>query len=280
MIKLNLPKGDGPLEQIEECLRVIKEMENLSQKSKKISLDFSEIQWILPCSALLLGGKIDEIKNKGIKINYIVPENENVKKYFLDIGFPFGTTKQGDTYYPINHFNNKENINEKINMLVESMSKKIPEEFGDSIPYLLAELTDNIEQHSQFTHASIMAQYFPKKNYIDIGILDNGLSIPCVFEKNKISFSKDYEAIDKALKGTTTKKEDGLRGYGLQSSKKIVRDLIDGELHIISRKGAIIFKPDFFSQKCELAKNSLGGTLIYMRLNTPSKSLNIYPHLE
>lgn len=280
MIKLNLPKGDGPIEQIEGCLRVVKEMENLSQKSKKIDLDFSELQWILPCSALLLGGKIDEIENKGIKVSYISPENKDVKKYLKDIGFPFGTTKQGDTYYPINHFSNKENINEKINILVESMGEKIPEEFGDSIPYLLAELTDNIEQHSQFTHASIMAQYFPKKNYVDIGILDNGLSIPRVFEKNKISFSEDYEAIDKALKGTTTKKEEGLRGYGLQSSKKIVRDLIDGELHIISRRGAIIFKPDFFSQKYEFVKNSLGGTLIYMRLNTPSKHLNILPYLE
>ena len=174
MIKLNLPRGDGPVEQIKACLEIIKKIENLSQKSKKIDLDFSKLQWILPCSALLLGGKIDEVKNKGIEIICISPENKTVEKYLKDIGFPFGTTKQGGTYYPINHFSNKENINERINILVKSISKKIPEEFGDSIPYLLAELTDNIEQHSQFTHASIIAQYFPQKNYVDIGILDNG----------------------------------------------------------------------------------------------------------
>jgi len=242
-------------------------------------LDFSELQWILPCSALLLGGKIDEVKNKGIKVDYVSPENKNVKKYLLDIGFPLGTTKQGDTYYPINHFNNKEDINKRVNILLDSINNKIPKEFGDAIPYLLAELTDNIEQHSQFTHASIMAQYFPRKNYVDIGILDNGLSIPGVFKRNKIPFSEDCGAINKALKGTTTKKE-GLRGYGLQSSKKIVRDLINGELHIISGKGTIIFAPDSFSKKYEFARNSLGGTLIYMRLDAPPKRLNIYPHLE
>lgn len=280
MIKLNLPRGDNPIEQIEECLRIIKEIEILTQKNKKIELDFSEIQWILPCSALLLGGKINEIENRGIKADYIPPENDAVKQYLLDIGFPFGTKKQGDTYYPINHFTNKDDINKEVNILLESMANKIPDEFGDSIPYLLAELTDNIEQHSKFTHASIMAQYFPKKNYIDIGILDNGLSIPGVFEKNKISFSQDNEAIDKALKGATTKNEEPSRGYGLQSSKKIVRDLINGELHIISRKGAMVFKPETFSKSHEFKKNSLKGTLIYMRLNDPPKRLNIYPHLE
>ena len=222
----------------------------------------------MPCSALLLGGKIDEVETNGIKIDYLSPKNKEVKKYLSDIGFPFGTKKQGETYYPINHIINNEDINKEVNILLESMANKIPEEFGDSIPYLLAELTDNIEQHSQFTHASIMAQYFPRKKYVDIGILDNGLSIPTVFEKNKISFSQDNDAIDKALKGTTTKKE-GSRGYGLSSSKKIIRDLINGTLHILSRRGVKIFEPSLFSKSYELEKSSLKGTLIYMRLNVP-----------
>ena len=280
MIKIDLPTGDNPIKQIEECLKVIKEIESLSKKNQEIKLDFSDIQWILPCSALLLGGKIDEVEKKGIKIGYIFPKNKEVKKYLLDIGFPFGTKKQGETYYPINHIVSNKDINKEVNDLLESMANKIPKEFGDSIPYLLAELTDNIEQHSQFTHASIMAQYFPKKKYVDIGILDNGLSIPKVFEENKISFSQDNDAIDKALKGTTTKEEEGLRGYGLSSSKKIIRDLINGILYIISRKGVKIFEPDLFSKSYELGKNSLKGTLIYMRLNVPPKRLNIYPYLE
>ncbi len=57
MIKIDLPTGDDPIKQIGECLRVIKEIENLSKKNQEIQLDFSDVQWILTCSALLLGGK-------------------------------------------------------------------------------------------------------------------------------------------------------------------------------------------------------------------------------
>ncbi len=98
---------------------------------------------------IVIGGKIDEVETNRIKIDYLSPKNKEVKKYLSDIGFPFGTKKQGATYYPINHIINNEDINKEVNALLESMADKIPEEFGDSIPYLLAELTDNIEQHSQ-----------------------------------------------------------------------------------------------------------------------------------
>ncbi|MFC1682139.1 ATP-binding protein [Nanoarchaeota archaeon] len=280
MIKLNLPNVDSPVAQIKETLKIINEIDLVAQKEKELNLDLSSIEWILPCSALLLSAKIDEMKTQGYKISYIEPDNNFVRNYLITIGFPFGTETQGETYYPVNHFNNKDDINKKVGAFVNDINKKLPDKFGDSVLYILGELTDNIEQHSQFTHASIMAQYFPNKEYLDIGILDNGLSIPGVFEKNKIPFSKDCEAVDNALKGTTTKKEEGTRGFGLSSSKKIIRDLIDGELHIISRKGAIIFEPESFSKKYEFDKNSLKGTMIYMRLNIPSKRLNIYPYLE
>src|SRR3989344_2971724 len=268
VIKIILSESDDPIKHIEGCLDIIHRIENLYEKKENIALDFSEVSWILPCSALLLGGKIDEIKNQNIKINFISPTNEKVKKYLLDIGFPFGTQELGKTYHSINHFGSKDNVNEKVNKLFHTMEDKIPKQFGVTIQYLLAELTDNIEQHSHFTHSSIMAQFFPHKNYIDIGILDNGLSIPKVFEDNGIPFSEDFEAIEKAMAGVTTKKGDISRGFGLQSTKKIVRDLCDGELHIISRHGALIFEHNSFSKKYKFINNSLKGTLIYIRLKT------------
>ena len=280
MIKINLPRGDNPIKQIESCLDVTEQIDFLIKEKKEIGLDFSDVEWILPCSALLLAGKIDELKSKRENVNLIPPKKEIVKKYLLDIGFPFGTKKQGETYSPINHFGKEVLINKEVNELFNSIQNKLPKQFGDSILYLLAELTDNIEQHSKFTHASIMVQYFPQKKYIDIEILDNGLSIPKVFEDNEISFTDDCDAITKAMSGTTTKKEDGTRGFGLQSTKRIVRDLCDGELYIISRGGALIFEPNLLSKRHNLSRNVLKGTLVYIRLKTPSKDLNIYPHLE
>ncbi len=280
MIKINLPRGDNPVEQIEKCLSILEQIDSLIEKKKDVSLDFSDVEWILPCSALLLASKINEMTSKSVKVIIIPPKKEKVKKHLTDIGFPFGTKKQGETYHPINHFEKGVSMNKEVNELLDNMNNKIPKQFGSSVPYLLGELTDNIEQHSQFTHASIMAQYFHQKEYVDIGILDNGLSIPKVFENNKISFTEDFDAIAKAMSGVTTKKEDGTRGFGLQSTKKIVRDLCDGELFIISRRGTLIFEPNLFLKKQDFTKNTLKGTLIYIRIKTPSKDLNIYPYLE
>ena len=279
-LKVNFSRSDDPLKQIEECLEILGQIDILVQDKKEIEIDFSDVEWILPCSALLFAGKVDEMKKENVEVNLISPKKKTVEEYLLGIGFPFGTKKQGDTYHPINHFGKDSSINKGVNELLDNMNNKIPEQFGVSVSYLLGELTDNIEQHSQFTHASIMAQYFSQKKYIDIGILDNGLTIPGVFENNKISFSEDSDAILKAISGTTTKKEDGTRGFGLHSTKQIVRDLCNGELHLISRKGALIFEPNLLAKKYNFIQNPLKGTLIYIRIKTPSKHLNIYPYLE
>ncbi|MBR9704859.1 sensor histidine kinase [Candidatus Pacearchaeota archaeon] len=279
MIKCNLSCGDDPIEQIKECLEIIEEMNKTYKKGEEIFLDLSEIPWIIPCSALLLSSKIRELLNKNIKINYSEPINEKVKKYLRDIGFPLGTKVEGDTFSPIKHFGNEVDIDTEVNNLLENMKNKVPNTFGDSIYYILGELADNISQHSKFSNATIMAQYYPQKGYIDIGVFDNGLTIPKVFEKNNIKFSKDSEAILLALSGTTTKKEDPSRGHGLSSSKELVQKALDGEMHIISRKGCLIISPDSKDISHNFTKNKLLGTLLYIRLKTPRKHLNIIQYL-
>ena len=280
MIKCILSKGDDPIQQISECLGIIKEIDKLYEKKKEIILDLSEIKWILPCSALLLSNKILEFKNKNFEIKYIVPSKISVKNYLKDIGFPLGSKVGGATYSPIKHFDKEKDIDEEINKVLDSIEEKIPKSFGDSIRYILAELSDNIEQHSNFSNASVMAQYYPNKKYVDLGVFDDGISIPGLFEKNNIKFSKDSEAINLALSGTTTKKEEISRGFGLESSKKLVKDALNGKMHIISRKGTVIIEQNSKIKVHDFTRNFLQGTLLYMRLKTPKKHLNIYPYLE
>lgn len=280
MIKCNLSKGDNPIQQISECLNIIDEMDTTYSKGKKIVLDLSGVEWILPCSALLLSSKLIDFVNKGIRIEYIEPSKEAVRDYLEEIGFPLGSKIEGRTYSPIKHFSKDKDINEEINKLLKDIENKIPNSFGASIPYIFGELADNIVEHSQFSNATIMAQYYPQKKYVDIGVLDDGLSIPCVFEENDIKFSKDSEAIILALEGTTTKKGEVSRGFGLRSTKEIVKRALNGKMHIASRKGAVIISPKSDDKVYDFSKNLLKGTLLYMRLNTPKKHLNIYPYLE
>ena len=284
-MKVILSSDDDPINQIKQSLEILYKIEEAFMKREEINLDFSEVEWILPCSAILISSKIIDVQEQGAKINYIESKNNKVKEYLSKIGFPLGKKTDGDTYVSIKHFaNNPEDrnqVNKESNELLKKMKDKIPEEFGSSVQYILGELSDNIDEHSQFTFASLMAQYYPRKEHMDIAVLDNGISIPLLFEKNNIKFNKDSEAILKAISGEiTTKKNEEMRGYGLKSCKDIAVEEINGELHIISRNGAIFIESKKKPELYDFDSAGLKGTFLYFRLKTPKKKVNIYPYLE
>ncbi len=220
MIKVILSEGDNALKQIEESLKIVSEISKYFEKREKIELDLSEIKWALPCSVILIGGKLMEIHNNGAEVSYIPPKNLKVREWLQDIGFPLGKKDDGNTFVSIKHFpNNPENrnqVNRESNALIENMESKVPDKFGDSVKYIIGELASNMDDHSKFTFASMMSQYYPVKKYLDLAVLDNGITIPFNFEKNGIKFDKDSEAIRMALFGeVTTKKDEMMRGFGL-----------------------------------------------------------------
>lgn len=285
MIKVNLSEGDNPLDQIKQSLEVISQINEEFDKRKKIVLDLSDVKWVLPCTVILIGGKLREVLEKGAEVDYIHPENTKVKEWLSDIGFPFGKTRDGSTFVSLSHFaNNSLNpnqVNEEANKVLEKIENKIPNSFGDSIGHILGELADNIDGHSKFSFASLIAQYFPKKEYLDLAVFDNGITIPFNFEKNNISFNKDSDAIKRALWGeVTTKKNEKMRGYGLKSCREISLKEIKGELHIVSRRGIIILNEDKDPKFHDFEDIGLEGTFLYFRLPTPKKKVNIYPYLE
>ncbi|MFH1310791.1 MAG: ATP-binding protein [Nanoarchaeota archaeon] len=214
-----------------------------------------------------------------MNIKILPPKIKGVHNYLARIGFPLGCEVEGESFLPINHFSNKDNVNEQISKISKHIRNKVDKNFGFSVNYLLAELSDNIEQHSQFTQASIMTQYYSDKKYIDVGIFDNGITIPSLFEKKGVQFLDDCDAIKKAIEGVSTKEEQG-RGFGLRTSKNLVLEGLNGEMYILSRKGALVLNPKDKEKSQELMKKALKGTLIYMRFSAPKKGLNIIKYVE
>jgi len=285
MINVELSEGDNPVEQIKQSLKIISRIDDAFDKREKIIFDLSEVKWVLPCSIILISGKLKDILEKGAEVSYKPPKNVKVKEWLSDIGFPLGKIKDGSTFISIKHFaNNSSNpnqVNEEANSMLNKIKNRIPISFGDSVLYILGELAANIDEHSNFTFASLMAQYYPQKEYLDIAVLDDGISIPFNFEKNNISFKKDSEAIRKALFGeVTTKKGEKMRGYGLKSCKDISIKEIEGELHLVSRRGIAILKSNGDENFYEFDNVSLNGTFLYFRLPTPKNKINIYSYLE
>ena len=53
----------------------------------------------------------------------------------------------------------------------------VNQELFNGIYYLIAELTDNISQHSEVEKGWITSQFFPQKEFIDLCIADTGMGI-------------------------------------------------------------------------------------------------------
>jgi len=166
----------------------------------------------------------------------------------------------------------------EINKFLNNIRRDVPLTFGSSILYIIGELTDNIEQHSNYSNAFVFFRHSPKEKQVEAAVFDDGFSIPVVFEKNKIRFSKDFEAIKMAIEGKTTKKEDISRGFGLRTIREIVKAL-KGRIQIISRKGMLDIQ-DSKIDVIDFEKDKLDGTFIYLKLKIPDKDLNIYSYLE
>lgn len=281
---MKLSQGDDISIHIAESLEIISDIDSSFDKRKRIKLDLSDIKWVLPCSAILISGKLREILSKGAEIEYTPPKDLKVREWLSNIGFPLGKKLDGETFISIKHFpkdpKSPNQVNNQANEVLKKLEGKIPEKFGSSIPHILGELSDNMDDHSNFTFASLMAQYYPTKDHVDIAVLDNGITIPLNFEKNNIKFSSDSDAIKMALYGeVTTKKHEQMRGFGLRSCKDISTEGIPGEIHIVSRKGIVVLKKGESPTFYDLPKFSLDGTFIYVRLPTPKKPLNIYNYL-
>lgn len=285
MIKVIFPRGDDVYNHFISSLETIREMESCFNKKEKIVLDLSEVQWFLPCSIIMISNKITELVDNGAEFDYSPPEKLDVREHLKKVGFPLGDKEEGGSYVPISHFKkrkgDKNQVNREFNYLMNKIEGKIPSKFGESINYILGELSDNIDTHSEFSCASIMAQYFPTKKKVDVVVFDNGITIPGLFERHNIPFKNDSDAINKAICGeVTTKKDEFMRGYGLKSCKRLSTEGTKGELYIISRGGIMILKSNKDPLLYNLDKKMLNGTLLYFRLEIPKKKLNIHDFLN
>ena len=188
---------------------------------------------------------------------------------------------EGSSYIPyleLPHDHSK--VSATIDVLCEHHNNGI--DYGGKVAfnYMIAELIDNIYQHSQFDSASVMAQRYPNKGFVDVTICDDGISIPHCFEINDLfseDFDSDCDAISAAIKGTSTK-NDG-RGYGLSTTINLYVNGCDASFLLVSRNGA------FYKTKKEATfyntegLYSYDGTLVSLRIPYPINKVNIYDYI-
>ncbi len=99
----------------------------------------------------------------------------------------------------------------------------------------------NIVDHSMEQRGFIFAQNYPSKNFMDVCIADNGLSILGAYNESGFSeITTDELAIQNAVSGKSTKHEAHSRGFGIRTSKKMLVNGLKGKYFLLSGNAFII----------------------------------------
>ena len=240
------------------------------------TLDLSTLNW-MPTTMLIPLEEFISANKDRIKI--IMPKNSNVASYISIMTSEAPWKQPQGSYISIAKIPpNPKELEKSLQTLYENYKQGKEVGGENAFKYVISELSDNIYEHSQFTEAFVVAQVYPKMDCMEICFLDNGITIPGNFEKHKISFSNDADAIVKALKGQSTKDQE--RGKGLGTSMKIISEALKGPALIISGLGAVSLKDSQVSPYIVSDLYILRGTLISARIPFPSKKVDIYGYVE
>ncbi|VVB64794.1 Uncharacterised protein [uncultured archaeon] len=251
----------------------IKFTELRSSAIAKGRLDLSGIKWFSPTLLLPLGVFIKQNRY----IDLVLPKDRKVSNYF-DIITENNSFSKNRSYIPIIKIPKNESELEiqlkKLNNLAIHCGGTTP------LQYFIGELVDNIYQHSIFSTAYIMAQRYQKLKLLEFCILDNGISIPQSYENNGFTIESDKDALDYALKGISTKREEG-RGFGLRSSINLLASHMNGTCLIISRRGALCANKQHGKESFEMPENYIYfGTIISISIPLLRTEVEIYDYIE
>jgi len=164
-------------------------------------------------------------------------------------------------------------------------SEKIYETLGsisgaqNAVCYPIAELATNIFEHSKKDLGFIFGQFYPKKDYLDICIVDCGRGFARAYKEEKELDLTDEKALIEAMEGNSVKK-DKERGYGIRTSKNVVCNalkgggfiLISGSCALVSvgQRERLVSLPNFYWK----------GSIIAYRIPKPTGPIDIYQYLE
>lgn len=152
--------------------------------------------------------------------------------------------------------------------------ENIDSEYGGyfALRIIISEIVNNIYDHSSDGNEEVQSYIFSKlyENYnkLDIGLIDDGISIPGLFEKSHIDFDNDAQAIEKAIGVFSTVFNSPFeRGNGLWTIIRLVAEGNGGELLIVSRLGCLHICGDNYKYYILDDEHIFNGTLIGVRLN-------------
>lgn len=254
-------------------------------KTQKDIINLSNISFSQPIITLPLAALISESE-----LNFIKPVDSNCFNYLKYFNFPDGLTefkKLSSGYIPIYKFSaskaDQKSLKDKseiLENLINICLSKIgsPKGAVSALNIAVDEIISNIEDHSDAQFGWINAQYYPSKKYLDICILDRGITIADRYKKSGKIVGNDLEALKNALEGKSSKPEK-IRGSGLPTFTKLITQGFDGEIVIISGNAIV-----YASKKSQpIVKNlsvKWSGVIVAFRVPKNLKPINYALYID
>jgi anti-sigma regulatory factor (Ser/Thr protein kinase) len=250
----------------------------------EVILNLKRITFIHPFLVLPLSTLVsDAIKNN---ITFEIQYSNLTKNYLNTIHFPdgFDATYWMDWADYLNSFHNKsflpickipvktENnlIREKLLSTFENIALKqlnITGQMVTVIKYLISEAMDNIVEHANTDNGWIMVQNFSNKGFLDICILDSGIGLLGSYKNNGINdIDNDTKALEQAINGNSTKKITETRGYGIDTSRRMLVEGLKGKYFLLTGAAFYIYTSELEQITPINVDSSWKGTMLALRI--------------
>lgn len=286
MKKVIIPKpiNESLVASLESLYYALKNLDD----NERVHFDLSQIQWAHPLIILPLAVYIQSTGSE------FIISNKNLRSYLNRINFPNGLDsvslveeilQQNKSYVPISVLKKdagfgRERLESQFSHLVlRTLNATKVMGVSSAVFYPISELVTNIAEHSRAERGFIFGQFYPKKKYLDICIVDRGRGLSSTYREDAIMIFSDSEAIIEVMGGHSTKANKE-RGYGVRTSKKVICSAMGGEFVLLSGSAAFVADGNNKEKLGILPGFNWQGVIVSYRIPQPYAPIDITLYLE
>lgn len=290
-------KVTSAFDTISRLKELVSNLSYLELQHPNALIQVDQIKFVTPLSIT----PVSAVINKKSLVHKYSGENAG---YLETIHFPEGI-KQLDsiainkTYLPIIHLDLEVNNPKQNDRLLEILHSKYldllrgniiaDQRFMELITnntfgFLLGEMFDNIQEHSEAKNVYLFAQYWKKNNSCEVCILDDGQGIYNSLKNAGRHVANSEDSVRKVLEtGLSAKNEFGdiKRGTGIRSVRAAITNKeINGEFFIMTGDIVFLHSASLGEKFVRLANYLWNGTIVVLRLNRPVSQFNLYSYIK
>lgn len=255
--------------------------------------DLSELSWVHPFGMLFTAQAIKDLRKKypESELEFVNPNFNDAFSYaaymsfFTSCGIEYGNKPsfraKTSTYIPITYADTKQlNSTDSIEAISRELAEQLTQDSSnplvDALEYSFREMIRNVVEHSESETLGYCAQYWPRKELVELAILDTGIGLHQSLSQNPhLPLENDQDALKYALmpgisgktyKGVKLRHEDHWQnsGYGLYMNYRLCNE--GGSFFICSGSRGLLRRKD--NDKNQYYPTNFQGTALRLRMNT------------